>query len=53
MKKSAMLLTLILLAFSGAARAAGDVGDVASYSDAKAEAAKLGKPLLLDFYATW
>ena len=50
MKKSAMLLTLILLAFSGAARAAGDVG---SYSDAKAEAAKLGKPLLLDFYATW
>ncbi len=49
MRKTAVVI-LLLLALGQIALAEEFVG---SYADAKAQSARLGKPLLVDFFAEW
>ncbi len=49
MKKIA-LVAMVLLALAQVAAASEFTG---TYADAKAQAASLGKPLLIDFFAEW
>lgn len=50
MKKSASFLVLLLMMFGLTAQA---VANPDTFTDAKAMATELNKPLLLDFYTTW
>jgi hypothetical protein len=50
MRKSA-LVALMLLALTMTASAVDHA--TGSFADAKAQAAKLGKPLLIDFFTEW
>ncbi len=50
MKKTAALLTLLIFAVGPAALAVEDAG---SYAEAKAMAAELNRPLLIDFFTEW
>ncbi len=50
MRKTALMIALLALVLGISACA--DKAPV-SYADAKAAAAKLGKPLLVDFFTTW
>ncbi len=50
MKKTAALLALLVFATGPAALAVEDAG---SFGEAKEMAAKLNKPLLVEFYTTW
>ena len=50
MKKTAALLTLLIFAAGPTALAVEDTG---SFAEAKAMAAELNKPLLVDFFTTW
>ncbi len=50
MKKTAALLTLLVFATGPAALAVEDAG---SFAEAKAMAAELNKPLLVDFFTEW
>ncbi len=50
MKKTAALLALLIFAAGPAALAVEDAG---SFAEAKAMAAELNKPLLVDFFTTW
>jgi hypothetical protein len=49
MKKSALVI-LVLLTLSATSFAERVTGN---YADAKAQSAKLGKPLLIDFFTEW
>ncbi len=49
--KKAALIAAVLFAFAFAMAQAD--GTTMSYADARAEAAKLDKPLLVDFFTTW
>lgn len=50
MKKTAALLTLLVFVAGPAAVAVEDAG---SFAEAKAMAAELNKPLLVDFFTEW
>lgn len=50
MKKTAALFTLLVFAAGPAALAVEDPG---SFAEAKAMAAELNRPLLVDFFTTW
>ncbi len=50
MRKSA-LVAIMLLALTMPACAVNQA--TGSFADAKAQAAKLGKPILIDFYTDW
>ncbi len=50
MKKTAALFTLLIFAAGPAALAVEDAG---SFAEARAMAAELNKPLLVDFFTTW
>lgn len=46
-------IIVIMLALAALAQVALAVEFTGNYADAKTQAAKLGKPLLLDFYTDW
>ncbi len=50
MRKSALIVLLLIIALSSTVWAIETTG---TYEEAKAEAARLGQPLLVDFYTVW